>query len=643
MCGIVGLISAARLQTEALLAMNAKLAHRGPDDHGIWIDNDSGVALAHRRLSIIDVSAAGHQPMVSASGRYVLTFNGEIYNFGDLREQLVRAGQAPTWKGQSDTEVLLASIDAWGIDRAITRAEGMFALAIWDSHSRAITLVRDRMGEKPLYFGWIGNDFVFASELKALAAHPGWAPRINRRAVQTLLQLGYCTTAETVVEGAFRLPPGTLLTLPLALTKKAATSTQLEPLTRRYWALPDVAAQGTRTKWTGSRSEAADELEQLLSRAVGRQLVADVPVGAFLSGGTDSSLVVALMQRHTSGRVRTFCIGFDDPAHDEAKHASAVATHLQTDHTELYVSGRQALDLIPALPSLSDEPLADTSQIPTLLLCRLARQHVKVALTGDGGDELFAGYTRYVAMLRSWGYLSRLPAPLRKTVSATLASVAASHLVLAGLPKFLGGPLLRISARQQGRNLSTLRIAQMSGIGTNLLLGRTANDLEGQELESSPSLSPLRKLLLADQEDYLPNDILTKVDRAAMSVGLETRVPMLDPAVVTFSWRLSDEILVERQLGKSLLREIAYRHVPRNLLDRPKQGFAPPISLWLRSALRPWAESLLSELPPSLEDVVDGKKVRALWRQHQAGVDLGYVFWRLLMYSAWAREYRVEG
>lgn len=639
MCGLAGLFSRSLAAQDVLPAMLERIAHRGPDDRGLWADPEVGLSLGHLRLSIIDISPAGHQPMVSATGRYVLVYNGEIYNHTDLRARLEAERASPPWRGHSDTEVLLAAIEAWGLPHALEQAHGMFAFALWDRRDRSLTLARDRMGEKPLYFGWIGADFVFASELKAMAAHPGWAPRVDPRALSEFLHLGYHSGHGAMVRDVYRLPPGCMLRLHAHDLQAPRAWGEIAPRLEAYWRLDQVAERGQQTPWAGPLTAAANELERLLSGAVERQMVADVPLGAFLSGGFDSSLVVALMQRHSSRPVRTFSIGFDDPAHDEAAHARAVARHLGTDHHEQYVGDREALALVPDLPELFDEPLADPSQIPTLLVSRLARRHVTVALTGDGGDELFAGYTRYPAILRYWRVQRHLPNAARLRFSALLERLARSHPPIpAGNA---GMRLARLAARHLGTHLEALRRSQIGGPDWGLLSELTCDP---DAADVGHPHSPLRQLLLADQRDYLPNDILMKVDRASMSASLETRVPMLDPAVVEFSWRLRDRDLVNREIGKRVLREVAYRHMPRALLDRPKQGFAPPIDQWLRGALRDWAESLLAERPASLDAAMDGHRLRTVWRLHQAGdLDAGYILWRVLMYLSWARRFGVEG
>lgn len=640
MCGIAGLVSMGREQPEhVVVQMLDAIRHRGPDDAGFWTDARCGVFLGHRRLSVIDVSSAGHQPMESGSGRYVIVLNGEIYNFEALRSSLAGCDGAPTWRGHSDTEVLLACIDAWGLEAAVSRAQGMFAFAVWDQRDQTLTLARDRMGEKPLYFGWIGGDFVFASEMKALATHPAWAPQVQLDCLTQFLRLGYYGGARSLVSGLYRLPPGALLTFPLADLATPKGWDALSPKVTRYWSLGEIAVEGQRNRWLGRPGEAADELERLLRGAVRRQIVADVPLGAFLSGGIDSSLIVALMQQETSSPVKTFSIGFDDAAHDEAVHARAVAGHLGTDHHELYVDERQALDLMPSLPALFDEPLADPSQLPTVLVARLARRHVTVALSGDGGDELFAGYARYPAILRYWRVMGLLPRFARRGVLAAVNQVAESDTLLGKWSGSVGPRLRRLAARHQGGNLEALRQTHIGGVGQDLLL-RRPDFGQAEWADERVKLSALQQVLLADQMDYLPNDILMKVDRAAMSVGLETRVPMLDPAVIAFSWRLRTDDLISHGESKRVLREVAYRHVPRSLLERPKQGFAPPIGLWLRGALRPLAEDLLANLPANMGEVVSRERLSALWKHHLSGrLDAGYVLWRVLMYVAWARQY----
>jgi asparagine synthase (glutamine-hydrolysing) len=642
MCGIAGLVDPSSAARTSMSMMLDRLSHRGPDDGGIWSDPETGMTLGHRRLSIVDLSAAGHQPMVSASGRLVLSYNGEIYNHGDLRAELERAGNAPAWRGHSDTEVLLAGFEAWGIDATLGRCNGMFALALWDTHRRTLTLARDRMGEKPLYFGWVGGQFAFASELKAMWRLPGWSPRMDDESIASFLTSGYVRGPHSAVEGIYRLPPGCHLSLDLDRLRQPCDWEQLVPGLRHYWSLPVVAAQGLATPVHGI-DEAMDAFECLLRDAVAIRMAADVPLGAFLSGGIDSSLVTALMQAQSTRPVRTFSIGFDSADFDEAPHASAIASHLGTAHTELYVGAGDALALVPQLAETFDEPFADHSQIPTMLVSALARRQVTVALSGDGGDELFAGYGRYFAIERLWRLLGPMPRLARSGAAPLLAATARAlgpfrQSRAADAPLSLR--LNRLAQRMRAKDVDALRLAFISGAGAVEIASRIAHPRDLRHCIASPHIGgTLRRLMFGDQADYLPDDILHKVDRASMAYGLEARVPLLDHRVVELSWRLPDQLLASRGVGKLVLRRLLERLVPRTLFDRPKQGFAPPMGQWLRGPLRDWAESMLA--PEALRELpmLDSRRVRSLWAAHLNGrVDAGQPLWVVLMLADWRRR-----
>ena len=596
--------------------MAKRLQHRGPDDAGCWVDETAGVALAHRRLAILDLSPAGHQPMLSASGRLVIAFNGEIYNHLDLRQRLMARGQAPTWRGSSDTETLLAAFEAWGVQGTLQACTGMFALALWDRQARRLTLARDRLGEKPLYYGRQGAHWLFGSELKALKAGPGFAAGINPDAVAALLGQGYIPGPATIYSGIAKLPAGTTVTL-------SAVGPD-EPVP--YWSLADTVAAGLAHPFAGSASEALDLLEQTLGASIGRQMLADVPVGAFLSGGIDSSLVAALMQARSSRPVRTFSIGFEDPAYNEAPHAQAVARHLGTDHSELIVTAADALSLVPRLPELYDEPFADSSQIPTTLLCALASGDVTVALSGDGGDELFGGYTRYALVERLQQGLAPLPRPLRR----------------------LGGRLLR---RLRGRtsimvdvllaptdlDLYRLVLSHWKHPET-VVIGATQPAQQGNlpTLAGLPLGGIVEKAMARDQLDYLCDDILVKVDRAAMAASLETRVPLLDHQLVALAWRLPPSLRRRGGVAKWPLRQLLHRHVPAALVERPKMGFGVPIDSWLRGPLRDWAEALLDPALLRRQGLLRPEPIQRLWQDHITGrADRHYYLWDVLMVQAW--------
>ncbi len=622
--------------------MGQAIAHRGPDDAGVWFDANTGIGLAHQRLAIIDVSAAGHQPMVSPSGRYVIAYNGEIYNHMALRRQLSVGNLAgPDWRGHSDTETLLAAVQAWGVRGAVERAIGMFAFALWDRRDATLTLCRDRLGEKPVYYGWQGDHFLFGSELKALRTHPAFRADIDRNALALLMRHNTIPAPYSIYRGVHKLLPGTLLTVSLQ---------DREAQAQRYWDVRHVVAQGLANPFAGSPDDAVQALDTLLRDAVERQMAADVPLGAFLSGGVDSSLVVALMQAQSARPVKTFTIGFDEQAYNEAPHAKAVARHLGTDHTELYVSAQQALDVIPRLPLLYDEPFADASQIPTFLVSQMTRRHVTVSLSGDAGDELFGGYTRYVMAEHLWARLSRLPVGVRQLCARLVraASPMAWNRLLGPVQGLLphhmaqaniGDKLHKgagVLAAGSAMELYRMLVSHWQAPG-DIVLGAT----EPPTILTDTSLQPrageaVHQMMALDLLSYLPDDILVKVDRAAMGVGLETRVPMLDHRVVEFAWSLPLHYKLRHGVGKWPLREVLARYVPKALTERPKMGFGVPLDSWLRGPLRDWAEDLLSETRLHREGFFDPVPVRQKWREHLSGQrDWHYHLWDVLMYQAW--------
>ena len=648
MCGTAGFIATASLaDAEALRARGRAMAdaifHRGPDDGDVWIDADAGVALAHRRLSILDLSPAGHQPMQSACARYVVTYNGEIYNWIELRGELEAAGQALAWRGHSDTEVLLAGIVAWGLEATLRRARGMFALALWDRAGKTLTLARDRIGEKPLYYGRVGGGFAFGSELKALRALPSSRFDTDPGALALMLRYGYVPAPYSIYRGIFKLPPGTLL-------RVTADGRFGDP--EPWWRFAEVAQEGSANRLALSDGEALDELEAVLGAAIGEQMVADVPLGALLSGGLDSSTVVALMQARSTRPVRTFTIGFAEGDYDEAAHAKAVARHLGTEHTELHVDPAQARDIIPRLPDIYDEPFADSSQIPTALVCALTRQHVTVCLSGDAGDELFAGYNRYFWATSLWRLLGRVPPGLRRALAGGLSAVPAGawNGVFGAL-----GPLLPARLRVSNPGDKLHKLAEVMGAPSPEALYRElvsqwrgALPLRGvfepPTLVAAPGRWPAlpgfaERMMAVDTLTYLPDDILVKVDRAAMAASLETRVPFLDARVIAFAWRLPFHQKVRDGQGKWLLRQLLYRHVPRELVERPKQGFGVPIEHWLRGPLRDWAEDLLSPAALAADGLLDPVPIRAMWQLHLSGRNVQYASWNVLMYQAWRRRW----
>ena len=640
MCGIAGLITLAssrdQLERNAI-AMADSLAYRGPDDHGIWSDADAGVALTHRRLSIVDLSPAGHQPMVSADGRFIITYNGEIYNFQELRPELEARGIK--FRGHSDTEVMLEAFAAYGVEITVKRLIGMFTIGLWDRRERKLVLVRDRLGIKPLYWAKFGELFLFGSELKALRAHPGWTPRIDCSAVASFMRHNCILAPHTIYEGVNKLEPGTILTLP----------SNGDPNIKRFWDAGVVARAGLADPIRADDNELTDRLEALLCDAVRRRMVADVPVGAFLSGGIDSSTVVALMKAANAGPVRTYTIGFEIPGFDEAANSAAVARHLGTDHTELTVTAKQALDVIPQLPDMYDEPFADSSQIPTYLVSAMTRRHVTVALSGDGGDELFGGYNRYRLASRMWGGLSLLPRQIREVIAASILSVSPDRWsrLLSCLP-------LGVRSSQIGDKLHKLATVMALPDG-NAVYRRVvthwepaevvlnAKEYKGilwdQELRKEiPGF--LEQMQLMDLVTYLPDDILTKVDRASMAVALEARVPLLDHRVVEFAWQLPRAAKIRGRTSKWLLRQVLDRHVPKHLIDRPKMGFGIPLGEWLRGPLRDWAETLLEEKRLRDANILDATRVRQYWQDHLDGRrNWQYLIWDVLMLEAWRERW----
>jgi len=641
MCGLTGFLWGESLpEPEAVICgMAGMLAHRGSDDAGVWIDCEAGVALANRRLSVLDLSSAGHQPMVSVSGRYVIAYNGEIYNHLDLRLELEGMNAAPAWRGHADTETLLAGFEAWGIKETVKRATGMFSFALWDRQGGVLTLGRDRLGEKPLYYGWQGNTFLFSSELKAIEAHPGFSGQIDRGAVALLMRHNCIPAPYSIYQGIRKLLPGSLLTV---------SRQKRDEMPIRYWDVREVVADGLARPFEGTPDEAVGMLEALLSASIRRQMAADVPLGAFLSGGVDSSTIVALMQSLSNRPVHTFSIGFHEAEYDEAKYAAAVAKYLETEHTELIVTPQQAMDVIPRLPELYCEPFSDSSQIPTFLVSQLARQHVTVSLSGDGGDELFGGYNRHVLGQHWWGGLSRVPAWLRACSSRGISALSPTtwNRILKPI-----GWLLRRRAWNPGERLhkgAAVIGARSSAELYRLLVSHWYSPaslvLGAQEpptVLTSPELQPdtdhfVHQMMAMDLVTYLPDDGLVKVERAAKGVSLETRVPFLDHQVVEFAWRLPLEYKLREGVGKWPLRQVLYRHVPRELIERPKMGFGVSIDNWLRGSLRDWAESLLSEERIRREGFFDPAPIREKWNEHLSGRrNWQYLLWDVLMFQAW--------
>lgn len=650
MCGVAGFLSARIVRDgceEVARAMAERISHRGPDDNGVWTDIEAGIALAHRRLAVVDLSAAGHQPMLSASGRWVLAYNGEVYNHLELRRQLSlpspqrlswRERGFDGWRGHSDTETLLACIEAWGVETTLKRSVGMFAFALWDRRERELVLARDRAGEKPLYYGWQGDTFLFGSELKALRAHPAFCASVDRGALALLVRYNYIPAPYSIHQGIFKLPPGTWLRL---------RQGQRNAQPQAYWSLAEVAERGTADPFDGSEKDAVDELARLLGNAVRGQRVADVPLGALLSGGIDSSLITALMQAQSSQPVRTFTIGFENKAYDEAVHARAVAAHLGTDHTELQLSANDALDLIPRLPTMYDEPFADSSQLPTYLVMALARQHVTVALSGDAGDEFFGGYNRYFLGPAVWRLIRWLPPFLRRFLGVLLTAVPAHALnaAMGALARPFGIALPGDKAHKLGRRLRHVNSIDDLYVSlvtewvetAGLVVDRYIPPNLVDARERWPKLcDPVARMMALDGLTYLPGDILTKVDRASMAVSLETRAPFLDRDVMEFAWRLPLSMKLRGGKGKWILRQLLDRYVPRELIERPKMGFGIPLDEWLRGPLREWAGDLLAEDKLRRDGYLQPEQITRTWQAHVRGKgSYGYRLWAVLMFQAW--------
>jgi len=651
MCGITGYINFSRqtgsdAMQATILRMTETLAHRGPDDAGTWIDTETGVALGHRRLSIVDLSPEGHQPMVSDDGRYIIVFNGEIYNFRELRRELGEQAQdgSVRWHGHSDTEVMLAAIVAWGLESAVKRFTGMFAFALWDRRERSLHLVRDRLGEKPLYYGWMGKTFLFGSEMSALRVHGDFVSEIDRAALTLFLRHNCIPAPHSIYRGISKLLPGAILTI----NGQGPAGHRLSPTP--YWRAADVAEKGVADPFPGSEAEALARLDELLRDSIGRQMVADVPLGAFLSGGIDSTTVVALMQAQSTRPVKTFTIGFSEKAYNEAEYAKAIARHLGTEHTELYVTPADALDVIPRLPALFDEPFSDSSQIPTFLVAQMTRKHVTVSLSGDGGDELFAGYNRHFGGRNVWQHVEQWPSALRAVTARSLLSLSPQKwdAIYGALSRLLpakysmanpGSSLHKLAAVLCARSPEEMyyRLVSHWGNPASLVHGGTEPLTLVTDAAGWPKLHDFtEKMMYLDLVTYLPDDILVKVDRAGMGVSLETRMPFLDHSVVEFAWRLPLSLKVRDGQGKWILRQLLEQYVPRSLTERPKAGFATPLDSWLRGPLREWAESLLDERRLREEGFFDPVPIQKKWRQHLSGThNWQHHLWDVLMFQAW--------
>ncbi len=645
MCGIAGFLGFKGVQKGTLGDMIAAMRHRGPDAQGQWTDDDHEIALGHARLSIVDLSQAGAQPMVSATGRYVISYNGEIYNHLDIRKQLGSCGDSPTWRGFSDTETLLEGFERWGVEECLKKCIGMFAIAIWDTSSGTLTLTRDRFGEKPLYYQPKAEGVIFSSELASLKKHPLCSTTVLQSAVRQLIETDCIRAPLSIFAGVYKLLPGTLI----CFDRSGCIST-------REWWSPIVSASTNFESWEGSEQEAIVELEQRLSDCVERQMLADVPIGAFLSGGIDSSLIVALMQKNSASPVKTYTIGFEQQRFDEAQYATQVAEHLGTEHHEYYVSDKDIIDAIPQLASIYSEPFADSSQLPTYLVSKMARRGVTVALTGDAGDEIFAGYNRHIFTRNHWNNIQKVPYGLRKKIAKAVQIPSERQLdrLFGMLPMTsqwtrIGEKLKRSSHAVSARSLQELYEQFTRAEYSDQLLESVKMDAEvlgpQEELvaasmasadECAIQLDPMRWLMVKDQTDYLPNDILAKVDRAAMACSLETRAPFLDHTLVEFTQKLPSSMLIDGVKGKKLLRKILHKHVPSDLYERPKMGFSIPVGEMLKGPLRDWVEAQLSRDAIGNGGAFDDGVVARLWDEHLNDKhDHILKLWPVLMYQAW--------
>jgi asparagine synthase (glutamine-hydrolysing) len=641
MCGIAGFWHHQRgsdVPTDILVKMGSAISNRGPDDSGTFYDSSVGIGFVHRRLSILDLSSAGHQPMASISGRYTIVFNGEVYNFEEIRAEL---GSGHQWKGHSDTEVMLEAVERWGVESAVRRFVGMFAFALWDRLEGRLYLVRDRLGIKPLYYGFVGKDFVFASELKAIRHYPGFEGQIDRDALALYMRHNYIPSPHSIYKGLSKLQPGCILIL---------KSLQEPPEIGPFWSAAEVAKEGVQSRITGSDDEITGQLESKLREAIRLRMIADVPLGAFLSGGIDSSTVVALMQTQSSRPIKTFTIGFREDDYNEAAYAKRIAAHLGTDHTELYLTPEETLNVVSLLPSMYDEPFADSSQIPTFLVSRLARQSVTVSLSGDGGDELFGGYNRYFLTKSIWKSLQRLPKPVLLMTAGFIHSIPPNRIDTAyRWMKHLVPHNRRLKAVGDKAHkfaeflpLQSPQAIYMQALShwtapSEIVLGSSEPKTVTGFIQQAAWLPSIEEvMMLTDLVNYLPDDILTKVDRASMAISLEARVPILDHRVVEFAWKLPLNFKIRNGVSKWILRQVLYKHVPREMVERPKMGFGVPIENWLRGPLRPWAEDLLSPESLGRHQLFNVNAIRTRWQEHLSGTrNWQYLLWDVLVFQDW--------
>ncbi len=648
MCGIAGFFGSRGNHSLELTVrgMSNSLRHRGPDDGGAWVDETCGIALSHARLAILDLSPEGHQPMCSASGRYVLVFNGEIYNHRTIKTELKKSVGALPWRGHSDTEILLAAIEIWGLEATLKIANGMFAIALWDRREQSLAFARDRFGEKPLYYGYANGTLLFGSELKALRVHPDWEGEINSNALRDYLQFSYVPAPASIYNKVYKLLPGHLLTF----TRNEIDSEHL-PTSSAFWSAVESALTAKQDPLCGTDEVLTEQLERTLFESVGLRMEADVPLGAFLSGGVDSSLIVALMQRQSADPIRTFSIGFDDKRFDEAVYARDVANHLHTEHTELMVSSQQALDIIPSLPYQYDEPFADSSQIPNILVSQMTRHYVTVALTGDAGDELFGGYNRHYWGPRVWQKVRKFPVSIRIGIAKMLRSCSPqawdqllsrlSPVVPARLRvRSFGDKIHKLADALAANNINALygKLTSTCHLPEALLAQPLSQQNTINQFNDTPDLSSAEWMMLTDVLTYMVDDILVKVDRASMSCGLETRIPFLDPKVFEMAWRLPINTKIRNGKGKWILRQVLFKHIPEHLIERPKMGFAIPLDEWLRGPLREWAENLLNPQQLKEAGLLNPLVVRNVWQQHLSGkTNQASTLWNILMLNAWLK------
>jgi len=646
MCGITGFYSHSKLSLKNdIIKMNSVISHRGPDTTGVWENKNFGIFMGHQRLSILDLSIAGQQPMKSKSERYILTYNGEIYNHLEIRKEIEEKNFNIIWKGNSDTETLIEAIDLWGIEKTLKKIVGMFAFGLWDQKENCLTLVRDRMGEKPLYFGWQGKNsnkaFIFASELKALKVHSNFEKEISRDALALQLQFNCIPAPYSIYKNIYKLLPGHYLQL-----KKTDLEKNLLPKSKSYWSLKETAILGLKNLKPINIQIIKDELEVILKNTIKQQMISDVPLGTFLSGGVDSSLVAALMQSQSSQPIKTFTVGFNEEIYNEAQDAKKVANFLGTDHTEIYISEKQALDVVPKLPKIYDEPFSDSSQIPTYLVSELAKQKVTVSLTGDGGDEIFCGYNRYVMSKKWWNKICLIPLPLRIFLADRIIAFNPdnwnylSKIFMSSKNKNnLSHLMYKFSKVLRCKTLDGVYIKLVSHIDNPTKFVLDSNNVDTRLSNYSFELNQFddqQKMMIFDGLTYLPDDILVKVDRASMASSLETRAPFLDHRVIEFSWQIDQSLKLRNGQGKWILRQILNKYLPKNLIERPKKGFGVPLDSWLRGSLRDWAENLLDQKKLQEQGYFNSKLIRDKWTEHLSNKrDWQHDLWNILMFQAW--------